>query len=74
MTTSAASARTVMDIDFADATAIADLQLMAPITQTLYHLGGQLIIKTNSRSELQQVLNRQPAGVYILNGKKVIKK
>jgi hypothetical protein len=71
MTTSSANARAMIEIDLEETTGIEELTgISLNGRQCIYNLGGQLILDTSSRTEMENVMKELPAGVYIINGKK----
>lgn len=71
MTTSAANARMVMEIEFDETTGIDNLRSVASgVSQHVYNLNGQVVAVVANEYELQKVLKRLATGVYIVNGKK----
>ena len=73
MTTSSGSAASrVIDIDFNETTGIESLPTVNSNIYNVYNLNGQLLIQTDNVEEQNRLMNQLPAGVYIVNGKKMI--
>ena len=72
MTTATNRSRSVIDIEFDDATGIGFLSDsdIPSSRQRIYSLTGQLVFQGDSREEFQKVLKKLPVGVYIINGRK----
>jgi len=75
MTSSAAGARSTIDIDFNDATDIQELLCSGIMAsdgrQRVYTLSGQLVVQTEDIVGLRKAMKRLPKGVYLINGKKI---
>jgi hypothetical protein len=61
----------VIALDFDDTTGIESLPAVHHGNYRVYNLNGQLLIQTESVVEKDQLLKQLPAGVYIVNGKKI---
>ena len=71
MTTNSAASR-VFSIDFDETTGIESLPIAYSGIFNVYNLNGQLLIQTDNAEEQNRLINQLPAGVYIVNGKKMI--
>lgn len=71
MTTSSVASR-VISIDFNETTSIESLPAVNSNIYNVYNLNGQLLIQTDNIEELNRQVNQLPAGVYVVNGKKMI--
>ena len=71
MTTNSASSR-IITLDFDDATGIETLPTVYSGIYRVYNLNGQLLIQADNTEELNRLMSKLPAGVYVVNGKKMI--
>lgn len=71
MTTSDSNAKRAFLIDFSETTSIYEIPTtgMKDGIHKIFNLNGQLVMKVNSQSEMEEVLKQLPAGVYTVNGK-----
>ena len=58
---------------FSETTGLLDLQAGKEGVLRVWSTGGLLLIETNNRAEFEKKMKQLPAGVYIVNGKKIIK-
>ena len=70
MTTNSAASH-VIALEFGETTGIESLPAVHYRNYRVYNLNGQLLIQTESVVEKDQLLKQLPAGVYIVNGKKI---
>lgn len=70
MTTSSVASR-VISIDFNETTSIESLPTVYRDIYNVYNLNGQLLIKADNAEEQDRLMNQLPAGIYIVNGKKM---
>ena len=71
ITTNGAASR-VIALDFDETTGIESLSAVHHGNYRVYNLSGQLLIQTESVVEKDLLIKQLPAGVYIVNGKKII--
>lgn len=71
--THGSGARQTLDIEFSETTGLLDLQAGKEGVLRVWSTGGLLLIETNNRAEFEKKMKQLPAGVYIVNGKKIIK-
>jgi len=72
MTTNTSNARQSIKIEFGETTGFEDFPRVEEVNakQRVYNMSGQLLIETDSLSELEQAVKQLPPGVYIINGNK----
>ncbi len=73
MTTDANNAKRAFFIEFTETTGIDEIPSAdnKDGLHKVFNLNGQLVKKANTQSELDETLKQLPAGVYIVNGKKL---
>ena len=71
MTTTGAASR-VISLDFDETTGIRTLPVAHSTIYRVYNLNGQLLIQSDNAEEKDRLIEQLPAGVYIVNGKKMI--
>ena len=71
MTSNGAACR-VITLDFDETTGIKTLPVANSSIYRVYNLHGQLLIQSDNAVEKDRLIDQLPAGVYIVNGKKMI--